>query len=290
VTIVLQLLNGLTIGAIYILLASGLTIVFGLQGIVNVAHGVFYMAGAYLAIDLYPRIGFAPTLVVVFVVTGLLGLVLELAGVRPLVRWKRHGMQVLVLTLGVTIIGTEVTKLIWGPVPQLSDVPAGLTGALTIGPIVYPTYWLFVMAFTVLFMALLALGFHRTTLGILVQSIALNSDISQAMGTNAPRINSVVFALGTGVAGVAGVLAGPILSVYPTMSVDLLMILFVVVILGGLGSLLGIVVSGVLIGLVNAFGVAYLTGTAGNIVAFAVMIAVLIFRPLGLFGRAGILK
>jgi branched-subunit amino acid ABC-type transport system permease component len=290
VTVVLQVLNGLTIGAIYILLASGLTIVFGLQGIVNVAHGVFYMLGAYLAIGLYPQLGFVATLLVVFLMTGLLGLGLELAGVRPLVRWKRHSMQVLVLTLGVAIIASEVTKLVWGPVPQLSEVPAGLTGTLTLGPIVYPTYWLFVMAFTTLFMGLLAVAFHRTTLGILVQSIALNSEMSQAMGTNAPLINSLVFALGAGVAGMAGVLAGPILSVYPTMCFDLLMILFVVVILGGLGSLLGIVVSGVLIGLVNAFGVAYLTGTAGNIAAFAVMIGVLIFRPLGLFGRAGILK
>ena len=288
--VVLQALNGLTIGAIYILLASGLTIVFGLQGIVNVAHGVFYMLGAYLAIGLYPRLGFAVTLLVVFILTALLGLGLELAGVRPLVRWKRHGMQVLVLTLGVAIIASEVTKLVWGPVPQLSEVPRGLAGTIALGPIVYPTYWLFVMAFAAVFMGLLALAFHRTTLGILVQSIALDSEISQAMGTNAPRINSLVFALGSGVAGVAGVLAGPILSVYPTMCFDLLMTLFVVVILGGLGSLLGIVVSGVLIGLVNAFGVAYLTGTAGNIVAFMVMIAVLIFRPLGLFGRAGILK
>jgi len=290
VSILLQALNGLTIGAIYILLASGLTIVFGLQGIVNVAHGVFYMLGAYLAIDLYPRLGFVPTLLVVFVVTALLGLGLELVGIRPLVRWKRHGIQVLVLTLGVAIIAVEVTKLIWGPVPQLSEVPRGLTGVVRLGPIVYPAYWLFVMGFTAAFMALLALAFNRTTLGILVQSVALNSDISQAMGTNAPRINSMVFALGTGVAGVAGVLAGPILSVYPTMAFDLLMILFVVVILGGLGSLLGVVVAGILIGMLNAFGVAYLTGTAGNIFAFAVMIALLVLRPLGLFGRAGIIK
>ena len=289
-TAVLQVLNGLTIGAIYILLASGLTIVFGLQGIVNIAHGVFYMLGAYLAITLYPKIGFALTVVAVFVVTALLGLGLEVTGVRPLVRWRRPGTQVLVLTLGVAIIASELTKLAWGPVPQLSDVPAGLTGVVSLGPILYPKYWLFVMAFTAVFMTALAVAFNRTTLGILVQSIALNSEISQAMGTNAPRINSMVFALGSGVAGIAGVLAGPILSVYPTMCFDLLIILFVVVILGGLGSLLGIVVSGILIGLVNAFGVAYLTGTAGNILAFAVMIAVLVFRPLGLFGRAGILK
>jgi branched-subunit amino acid ABC-type transport system permease component len=290
VTIVLQALNGLTIGAIYILLASGLTIVFGLQGIVNVAHGVFYMFGAYLAINLYPRIGFPFTIVAAFLLTGLLGLVLEVAGIRPLVRWRRSSMQILVLTLGVAIVATEVTKLVWGPVPQLSDVPPALGGSVALGPIVYPRYWLFVMAFTAAFMGLLALGFHRTMLGILVQSIALDSEISQAMGTDAPRINSLVFALGAGVAGVAGVLAGPILSVYPNMSFDLLMILFVVVILGGLGSLLGIVAGGILVGQVSAFGVAYLTGTAGNIFAFAFMIAVLLYRPLGLFGRAGILK
>jgi len=290
VTIVLQVLNGLTIGAIYILLAAGLTIVFGLQGIVNIAHGIFYMLGAYLSITLYPRLGFVLTLVAVFLITAVLGLGLELGGVRPLVRWKRSGTQVLVLTLGVTIIMTEVTKLVWGPVPRGSEVPPALAGALTLGPLVYPKYWLFVMLFTAVFMGALALAFNRTTLGILVQSIALNSEMSQAMGTNAPRINSLVFALGSGVAGIAGVLAGPILSVYPNMGVDLLIILFVVVILGGLGSLLGIVVSGILIGVVNAFGVAYLSGTAGNILGFAIMIAVLVFRPLGLFGRAGILK
>jgi branched-subunit amino acid ABC-type transport system permease component len=289
-TILLQVLNGLTIGAIYILLAAGLTIVFGLQGIVNIAHGIFYMLGAYLSITLYPRLGFVLTLVAVFLITAVLGLGLELGGVRPLVRWKRSGTQVLVLTLGVAIIMTEVTKLVWGPVPRGSEVPPALAGALTLGPLVYPKYWLFVMLFTAVFMGALALAFNRTTLGILVQSIALNSEISQAMGTNAPRINSLVFALGSGVAGIAGVLAGPILSVYPNMGVDLLIILFVVVILGGLGSLLGIVVSGVLIGVVNAFGVAYLSGTAGNILGFAIMIAVLVFRPLGLFGRAGILK
>ncbi|HEX7127572.1 MAG TPA: branched-chain amino acid ABC transporter permease [Thermodesulfobacteriota bacterium] len=288
--IVLQVLNGLTIGAIYILLAAGLTIVFGLQGIINVAHGVFYMLGAYLGIGLTPTLGFPLALVVAFVVNAALGLLLEVAGIRPLVRWKRDGMQVLVVTLGIAIVASEVAKLVWGPVPRTSDIPDGLAGVITIGPIVYPTYWLFVMAFTAVLMGGLALAFHRTTLGIIVQSIALDGEVSQAMGTNAPRVNSLVFALGTGVAGVAGVLAGPILSVYPTMCFDLLMILFVVVILGGLGSLAGVVVAGVLVGQVTAFGVAYLSGTAGTILAFAAMIAVLVFRPLGLFGRAGILK
>jgi branched-chain amino acid transport system permease protein len=286
----LQTLNGLTLGAIYILLASGLTIVFGLQGIVNIAHGVFYMLGAYLAINLMPRIGFLLTLVVAFVANLVFGLLLELWGVRPLFRWGRPGVQVLVLTLAVAIVASEITKVIWGPVPQLLDVPRWLEGVVRLGGFVYPVYWLFVIGFTAALMGLLGLAFNKTTLGITVQSIALDREISEAMGTNAPRITTWVFALGAGIAGAAGVLAGPILSVYPTMCFDLLIILFVVVILGGLGSLLGVVVSGVLIGLVNAFAVSYLTGTFGNIVVFAVMIAVLLFRPLGLFGREGILK
>lgn len=290
IEIALQTLNGLTLGAIYILLASGLTIVFGLQGIINIAHGVFYMFGAYLAINLMPATGFVLTLVVAFLANALLGLLLEVGGVRPLFRWRRPGVQVLVLTLAVAIVFSEVTKLIWGPVPQLLDVPPWLAGTSGIGTFAYPTYWLFVIAFTAALMGLLGIAFNKTTLGIMVQSIALDSEISQAMGTNAPRINSLVFALGAGVAGMAGVLAGPILSVYPTMCFDLLIILFVVVILGGLGSLLGVVVSGVLIGIVNSFAVAYLTGTAGSIFVFAMMIVVLLFRPLGLFGREGILK
>jgi branched-chain amino acid transport system permease protein len=289
VTFVQQLLNGLTIGSIYVLLASGLTIVFGLQGIVNVAHGVFYMLGAYLAIDLYPLLGLPLTMIVVFLGVGAVGLIIELAGVRPLARRKRDAMQVLVLTLGVAIIASELTKLVWGPVPRLSEVPPALAGSMSFLGLAYPRYWLFVIGFTAALMAALGLIFNYTTLGAMVQAIALNAEISQAMGTNVPRINSAVFALGAGVAGIAGVLAGPILSVYPTMCFDLLMILFVVVILGGLGSLLGVVVSGLLVGMVNAIGIAYLSGTTGTICVFAVMIAVLVIRPLGLFGRPGIL-
>jgi branched-chain amino acid transport system permease protein len=284
-----QVMNGLTIGAIYILLASGLTIVFGLQGIVNVAHGIFYMLGAYLAIDLYPLIGLPLTIVVVFGAVAGLGLIVERTAVRPLVNGKRDAVQVLIVTLGVAIIASELTKIVWGPVPRLSEVPPALSGSVQFLGLRYPAYWLFVIAFTAALMTALGLAFNFTTLGAMVQAIALDPDTAQAMGINVPAINSMVFALGAGVAGVAGVLAGPILSVYPTMCFDLLMILFVIVILGGLGSLLGVVVSGLLVGCVNAFGVAYLHGTTGTICVFAVMIVVLVVRPLGLLGRPGIL-
>jgi branched-chain amino acid transport system permease protein len=289
-TFALQLLNGVTIGSIYILLASGLTIVFGLQGIVNIAHGVFYMLGAYLGFSLYPAIGFAATMIAAFFIVALFGLVLELTTVRPLLGWHRPGTHVLISTLAITIVASEVTKLIWGPVPQLSDVPQALAFTMRVGPLVYPAYWLFVIVFTAALMGLLLLAFNRTTLGILVQSIALDSATSQALGTNAPRVSSLVFALGAGVAGVSGVLAGPIISVYPTMCFDLLMLLFVIVILGGLGSLWGVIVGGLLVGMVQAFGTAYLSGTAGNILVFVAMVVALLVRPHGLFGREGILR
>jgi branched-chain amino acid transport system permease protein len=288
VSILLQLLNGLTTGAIYILLASGLTIVFGLQRIVNAAHGVFYMLGAYLAIDLAGRLGFPLTLAVAFAASAVLGLVLERTAIRPLIRWRRDPTHVLILTLGVAIAASEVTKLVWGPVPRLADVPRALAGSVRIAGLIYPAYWLFVMAFTTVLMVAIAIVFHKTTLGALVRSIALNREISEALGTNAPDVSSKVFALGAGLAGLAGALAAPILLVTPTMCFDLLMVLFVIVILGGLGSLLGVVASGVLVGVVNSFGVAYLTGTAGTIFVFAVMIVALIVRPQGLFGREGL--
>ena len=284
-----QVMNGLTIGAIYILLASGLTIVFGLQGVVNVAHGIFYMLGAYLAIDLYPHLGLPLTIVTVFAAVAGLGLIVERTAVRPLVNARRDTVQVLIVTLGVAIIASEVTKIVWGPVPRLSEVPPALRGSTQFLGLTYPVYWLFVIVFTAALMAALGLAFNFTTLGVMVQATALDAETAQVMGVNVPALNSIVFGLGAGVAGVAGVLAGPILSVYPTMCFDLLMILFVIVILGGLGSLLGVVVSGLLVGWVNAFGVAYLNGTTGTICVFAVMIAVLVVRPLGLLGRPGIL-
>jgi branched-subunit amino acid ABC-type transport system permease component len=290
-TFCMQILNGLTIGSIFILLSSGLTIVFGLQGITNCAHGVFYMLGAYLAIKVVmPLAGnYWLALVIAFLFNFGLGCLMEYTGIRFLVQGKREGTHVLVLTLGLAILIRELVKIIWGAVPQLAEAPAALQGTVTVGPVTYPVYWLFVILFTAAIMGALGFLFMRTGLGILVQSITLNSEVSQALGTNAPRINTAVFGLGTGIAGIAGVLSGPILGVEPNMVFDLLIVLFVVIIFGGLGSLLGVVVSGIIVGMIISFGTALMTGMIAKILAFVVMIAVLLVRPLGLFGKTGIL-
>ncbi len=286
----MQILNGLTIGSIFILLSSGLTIVFGLQGVVNCAHGAFYMIGAYLGVKLMPVLqNYWLILAIAFCCTFGLGWLMERLGIRFLVRSKREGTHVLVLTLGLAILLRELVKIAWGAVPQLAESPAVLKGILAWGPITYPKYWLFVMGFTAAIMGILAFFFQRTGLGTLVQSITMNNEISQSLGTNAPKINTLVFGLGTGIAGIAGVLSGPILGVEPNMTFDLLIILFVVIIFGGLGSLLGVVISGLIVGLVISFGTALITGMVAKILVFVVMIAILLVRPLGLFGKTGIL-
>ena len=290
--IVLQMMNGLTIAAIYILLASGLTIVLGLQGIVNAAHGVFYMLGAYLAITLISKIGlnFWLTLPVAFVANFLLGVVLESLGVRTLQRWKRPSSHQMILTIGFALFVIEIIKVIWGTVPQMLAVPPYLQGTISIGSITYPKYWLFVILSTTAFMVILFLFFNWTGVGTLVRSVAINNEVSQALGTNAPRLNTQIFGLGTGIAGVAGVLAAPLLGVDTNMGFELLIILFVVIIFGGLGSLVGVVVSGIIIGEVMAFGAALISGMIAKIVVFALMIVILIIRPLGMFGRGAAIE
>lgn len=286
-TFIMQTLNGLTIASIYILLASGLTIVLGLQSIINIAHGFFYMLGAYLALTLMAEIGmiFWLTLPVSFAAAFLLGVGLELSGIRTLTRWNRPRIHQIILTLGFTLLGVEIVKLIWGAIPQLAEVPESLQGVFILGPIIYPKYWLFVMAVTVVVMVGLWFFFNQTGLGILVRAVAANNEMAQALGTNAPRLTTLIFGFGTGLAGFAGVIAGPVISVDPNMAMELLLIMFVVIILGGMGSLLGVVVSSIIIGEVLAFGTAFFTGMMAKILAFAVMILVLLLKPLGLFGR-----
>ena len=284
---VLQLLNGLTIGSILILLASGLTIVWGLQGIVNCAHGVFYMLGAYIALTLVSKlqVHFFLAIPIAFIINFVLGAGLEILAIRKLFAWGREFTHSLILTLGFALLCQQLVRVIWGAVPQPLDEPESLTGVFIMGPMIYPKYYLFVMLFTAAVMFGLYLLFTKTGIGTLVRSVAINSEISQSLGTNAPRLNTLVFGLGTGVAGMAGVLAGPILSVDPNMAFELLIILFVVIIFGGPGSLLGVVVSGIIIGGILAFGTALLTGLVAKILAFAVMVVILIFKPLGLFGK-----
>jgi branched-chain amino acid transport system permease protein len=291
-TIIIQFLNGLAIGSILILLSLGLTIVFGMMGIVNIAHGVFYMLGAYLAhtLALHLQINFSIVLIIAFGSNFLLGCLLETSAIRPLVKWNRIPIHFMIMTLGVAFISQELFKMIWGPETKLVEIPGFLQGIMQVGPIIYSKYWLFVIGFTLAITLVISVFFNKAGTGILVKSLLMNNSVSQALGTNAASLNTLVFGLGSGIAGIAGVLAAPILTASTNMCFDMIMIMFVVIIFGGLGSLLGVVVSGLIIGMVLSFGTSFVSGTFANVFVFIVMIVILMIKPLGLFGRPGLLK
>lgn len=291
-TFTIQFLNGLTIGSILILLTLGLNIVFGLRGIVNGAHGIYYMLGAYFGHTMatHLQMNFWLVLLIAFGTCFFLGCFQEILGIRPLVKWNRESGHILVATIGSAYIAQELVKMIWGAEVKLAEIPAFLKGVIHLGPIIYSKYWLFIIGFTALLTGIIGLFFTKAGIGILVRSLVMNDKVSQALGTNATLLNTFVFGLGVGLAGIAGVLAAPILTVSTNMCFDMFMIMFVVIIFGGLGSLLGVVISGCIIGVTLSFATGMVNGTFAYILVFVVMIAIIMVKPLGLFGRPGFLK
>lgn len=284
---VMQALNGLTIAAIYILLASGLTIVMGLQKIVNAAHGVFYMLGAYFSLTVISSLGlnFWLSIPVAFICTALLGAGLERYFIRRISEKQSGHHFPMMITLGITLGAGEVIKIFWGAIPQMANIPELFQGVLVMGSIIYPKYWLFVIILTVFVMIGIWAFFNLTGLGILVRAVGSNNEVAQALGTNAHKLNTLVFAFGTGLAGIAGVLAAPILGIDSNMGMETLMPLFIIIILGGLGSLAGATLSAVIIGFIMAFGTALASGLIAKILTSVVMILILIIRPLGIFNK-----
>jgi branched-chain amino acid transport system permease protein len=282
--ILIQVLNGLQYGLLLFLVASGLTLIFGIMGVINLAHGSFYMIGAYFAWSLASYFGNLLTAILVGVVLSvLLGLALE----RLLIRhfYGRDHLYQVLLTYGLILIFEQLRSLIWGDevqgvkVPELFNYSIPLTDTLS-----YPVYRLVISAACVA----IALGLHwlirRTRLGMMIRAGAHNREMTEAMGINVRMLFAVVFSLGVALAALAGMLASPVSSVYPNMGSQVLIICFVVVVIGGIGSVKGALVGALLIGLADTFGQVYLPQVAGMVV-YLLMAAVLVFRPEGLFRK-----
>lgn len=283
-TFALQLLTGLGTGALLMLVSMGFTITFGLQRIINIAHGTLYMLGAYVAAEmLRAHWGFWLTLLTVFIAIGIVGLVVQRALLHYLSR-EDHLIQV-VATIGLALAVSEVVKLLWGPNTQMLDIPAFLRGVIAFGPMVYPVYLLFVMAFATLLMGAVWLLFNRTTIGLRVQAIALDRESALAVGVNVPVVQTLTFGIGAGLAGLAGALAGPLFAVSPTMDFEIMPTVFAIVIFGGLGDVRGAVAGSMILGLILAFGTALLNSTVANLIVFLLMAATVAVRPQGLFGK-----
>lgn len=278
-----QVLNGLVLGVLLLLITLGLTIIFGIVGVVNFAHGSLYMLGAYFAISIIAATGnFWVGLIGAPLLVGAVGIVMERAVIRP-VR-KHPSIFTLLLTFGVALVLDEAVKIFWGALPYSIAAPSALSGTIRLIGLPYPVYRLFILGFGLGVTALLFLFLEKTDLGVVVRAASADSEMLEVMGINTSRLFMWVFALGSALAALGGVVAGPLLTVYPGMGVGIIIEAFVVLVLGGLGSLRGAIMAAALVSQVQALGAAVISEYALGIV-FAMMAAILLLRPRGLLGQ-----
>ena len=280
----IQLLNGLQYGLLLFLVASGLTLIFGIMGIINLAHGSFYMIGAYMAFSLSALTGnLLLAIVVGIVLSVVLGVVLEWALFSHL--YKRDHLEQVLLTYGLILVFEELRSLIVGndvhgvPVPEIFNWSIPLTATLS-----YPAYRLVMSAVCIVLAVLLWILIAKTRVGMMIRAGASNREMVASLGLNINLVYRLVFALGVALAAFAGMLAAPVSSVYPGMGTGVLIICFVVVVIGGIGSIWGALVAALLIGLADTFGKVLIPEAAG-VTVYLLMAAILLWRPEGLFRR-----
>ena len=289
-TFLVQCLNALQYGLLLFLVASGLTLIFGIMGVINLAHGSFYMVGAYMAFALAAPVaatfggGFFAVLAVGLVLAVLLGYVLEWAFYSYL--YEREHLQQVLMTYGLILVFEELRSLIVGDDVHGVAIPPLLDGSLQLGALMtYPVYRLFISAVCIV----LALGMYvvltRTRLGMMIRAGSPNREMVPSLGIDIKFLYRVVFAAGVALAALAGMVAAPVSSVYPGMGSSVLIICFVVVVIGGIGSIRGALLAALLIGVVDTFGKVFLPQVAGVLV-YVLMALILLWKPDGLF-KAG---
>ncbi len=281
-----QLLAGVSNGMLLFLISAGLSLVFGVLRIINFAHGAFFMLGAFIAMSLSAlapgaSASFSGALLGAAAGLALLGVALETGLLRRIYR-APHEYQLL-LTFALVFILGDAVKLIWGREDNAVAVPELLAGSARAFGLTFPIYRLFLIAIGVLVAAVLWLVLHRTRWGVFVRAATMDRAMLSALGVNTRRLFTAVFAAGAALAGLGGALAAPIVAVGPGLHVQVIIDAFVVVVIGGMGSVLGAWVASLLVGLVNAFGILAIPGAA-VVLTFALMAGVLIARPHGLFG------
>jgi branched-chain amino acid transport system permease protein len=289
-TFLVQCLNALQYGLLLFLVASGLTLIFGIMGVINLAHGSFYMIGAYMAFALAPIVGatfgggFFSTLLVGTILAVMLGYVLEWVFFSYL--YEREHLQQVLMTYGLILVFEELRSMLVGDDVHGVKPPEFLAGSLPLGDLMtYPVYRLFVSGVCILLGIAMWYVFTRTRLGMMIRAGSTNREMVQSLGVDIKFLYRVVFAAGVAIAVFAGMIAAPISSVYPNMGNNVLIICFVVVVIGGIGSIRGALLAALLIGLVDTFGKVLLPQAAGVLV-YVLMALILLWKPDGLF-KAG---
>jgi len=276
------LLNGLVLGALYVLMALGLSIIFGMVGVINFAHGALFTLGAYTAYQVQGALGFAGALIVAPVLVGVLGMLIEATLLRRL--YLEDPLQGLLLTFGLAMVLEQGIRLLWGRSPKQFEVPAGLAGALALGSLTYSKYRSFILLAVVLLIVGLVLFLQKTAIGTIVRAGSRDPMMVRLLGISLTPVLTLVFGLGVALAALAGVLSAPLAGVQPAMGVNVGTAAFVVVTIGGLGSLAGAIVSGLLVGQVVSLSI-YFQPRAAEASMYVLMAVILLLRPRGLMGE-----
>jgi branched-chain amino acid transport system permease protein len=270
------------VGAYYLLIALGLSLIFALGGIVNLAHGGFYALGAYLAVVLTSRIGYAGAFVAAPVLVGLIGIVVE----RTLFRrfYRSDPILSLLLTFGLALVIEQGLRMVFGAAPLPFSIPPELRGQLLVGDFIYSRYRLTILAIAIAAVTATWLIVYRTAFGRVVRAGVQNPDVVGSLGISLAPYMTAIAALGVGLAGLAGALLAPISGVHPAMGAEILTAAFVVVVIGGLGSFWGVIAAALLVGVVRGITI-YFNPSWGEASMYLLMALVLLLRPRGLFGE-----
>jgi branched-chain amino acid transport system permease protein len=279
---IVQTFNGLSYGALLFLLASGLSLIFGVMRVVNLAHGSYFLLGGYVGLSVVWRTQSFPLALLTAATTiGLVGVGMERLFLR---RLSGHTLGQVLMTVGFALIFQDLALLIWGGDPYSLPVPSALQGVVTVGGVRFPRYRVFIMALAAVIGAALWLGLDRTRVGAMIRAAVDDAEMAQGVGIRVPTVSLGVFALGAFLAALGGGIGSGFLGVYPGLDFEILPYAFVVVIVGGLGSLPGAMVGSLLVGLLDNFGKALFPELA-YFTLFAPMALILALRPTGLFGR-----
>lgn len=281
-----QSINGLSIGVAVVLMALGLTIIFGLLDVINMAHGECYALGAYMVVVILGMgLSFWWALVLTPLIMGLFGYVMERGLIQRVFHSKDRHTLTLLLTFGMATVLEDAIKIVFGANPQRVEAP--VSGGTELLGLFFPNYRLFVMLVGGAIIVAVWLLVFRTSLGAVVRAAAYDKDMSASLGIPVSRVYALTFAFGVALAGIAGVLLAPIYSVFPTMGRDFVLIAFSVVIIGGMGSIKGAVLAGLLLTQVQSLSSLFISPVWNDTLLFGIMVLVLMWRPQGLFGKLG---
>lgn len=277
-----QVVNGLLVGGYYLLIALGLSLIFSLGGIVNLAHGAFYALGAYLAVELTKHVGFGGAVIISPLIVGLLGVLFE----RVLLRrfYSADPILGLLLTFGLAMVAEQLIRMVWGASPLQSSIPAAFKGQVVVGDFLYSKYRLLMLGVVFLVLTGIWLLLNKTAFGRVVRAGVQRPDMVAVLGIRLQPYMTTIVVLGVGLAALAGVLFAPISGVHPAMGAEIMTAAFVVVVIGGLGSFWGVVIAAVLVGVMRGITIHFYP-PAGEASMYLLMVLVLMFRPRGLLGE-----